>query len=79
MTIAEFQAWLDGFNEAIDGEPTPEQWAKIRDKISDLQAVRTPNVPSIPFDWGKKYMTRRIGEPMWTRSDRQKFAYETIC
>ncbi len=36
MTIKEFKAWLEGFEEAMGGAPTPEQWAKIRAKIETL-------------------------------------------
>ena len=39
MTIKEFNAWLDGFSEAIGDAPTPDQWQKIKAKlqgVSDL-------------------------------------------
>lgn len=34
MTLNEFKAWLDGFSEAIGESPTPEQWAKVREKLA---------------------------------------------
>lgn len=37
MTIAEFKAWLDGFEAAMSGAPTEEQWAKIKAKIGGLR------------------------------------------
>lgn len=44
MTISEFRAWLDGFKEAIGEAPTPEQWAKVLQKVSE---VREP-LPVLP-------------------------------
>ncbi len=44
MTIREFRAWLDGFKEAIGEAPTPEQWAKVLQKVSE---VREP-LPVLP-------------------------------
>ncbi len=36
MTMAEFNAWLEGFEEAIDGTPTKAQWKKIRAKLDTV-------------------------------------------
>ncbi len=33
MTLTEFNAWLEGFEEAIDETPTKAQWKKIRAKM----------------------------------------------
>lgn len=47
LTIPEFKAWLEGYAEAIDGAPTPEQWAKVLDKVARLgvQPVIPPAIP----------------------------------
>lgn len=37
MTIAEFKAWLEGFEAALTGAPTPEQWETIKAKIAQLR------------------------------------------
>ena len=29
MTPDQFKAWFEGFCEAIDAAPTPEQWARL--------------------------------------------------
>ncbi len=34
--MAEFNAWLEGFEEAIDGTPTKAQWMKIRAKLDTV-------------------------------------------
>jgi hypothetical protein len=36
MTPTEFKAWFEGFCEAIDAAPTPEQWAKIKAKAAEM-------------------------------------------
>ena len=37
MTIAEFKAWLEGFEAAMGNAPTPEQWETIKAKITQLR------------------------------------------
>ena len=38
MTAQEFQAWLEGFEEVLEGKvPNKKQWGKIRNKIKMLQ------------------------------------------
>lgn len=37
MTVAEFKAWLDGFEASVMGAPTEEQWAKIKAKIGAIK------------------------------------------
>lgn len=52
MTIAEFKAWLDGFKEGLGEAPTPEQWAKVLEKVEkvrepvDLRPFLAP--PAVP-------------------------------
>lgn len=77
MTISEFQAWLDGFSEAIDGAPTPAQWEKIKEKVATLQSVRLTDVlpPILP----PPYVPRHIGSPMWTGPNDVKWPYVTTC
>lgn len=36
MTLAEFKAWLEGFEAAMNGPPTAEQWATIKAKIGKV-------------------------------------------
>ncbi|WP_176074335.1 hypothetical protein [Brucella intermedia] len=42
MSFNEFKAWLEGYSEAFTDEaPTAEQWAKIVEKLSTVQLVKT--------------------------------------
>jgi hypothetical protein len=43
MTIAEFQAWLDGYSASFGDAPNAEQWAKIKGKIATLAVVAVPS------------------------------------
>ena len=50
MTLQEFKAWLEGFEEAFaDGAPTPDQWAKVKSKLAETEALTwaMPEAPKI--------------------------------
>lgn len=48
MTLNEFKAWLAGFSEAIHESPTPEQWAKVREKLALVtEPAFAPTYPPI--------------------------------
>lgn len=55
LTLNEFRQWLEGFEECFvgpypkDGSPNTDQWAKIRAKLADVEAV--PIVPVQPAPW----------------------------
>lgn len=61
MTPQEFKAWLEGFSEAIDEAPTPEQWAKIKAKAAKIVPAPAPSLP-VTVD-------RTIGGPRWATDD----------
>ena len=51
MTLGEFKAWFEGFNESIDGAPTPEQFEKIKEKIDSVYEepyLRAPLTSPLP-------------------------------
>ena len=48
MTLSEFRAWLDGFKEAIGDAPTTEQWAKVLEKLAQVNDPAPVIVPQIP-------------------------------
>lgn len=41
MTPNEFKAWFDGFTEAFSGCPTKAQWARIKERVSDIDGKAT--------------------------------------
>lgn len=36
MTPQEFKSWFDGFTEALTGVPTKAQWARIKDRVGEI-------------------------------------------
>lgn len=36
MKVAEFQAWFEGFTEAIPGIPNEKQWERIKEKVAAI-------------------------------------------
>lgn len=55
MNFTEFKHWLDGFSEAMGDSPTPEQWAKIKAKLAQVNTYQVgdfgkifPSGPSYP-------------------------------
>lgn len=39
MTLQEFKAWFDGFIENIPKQPTLKQWARIKERVSEIDGV----------------------------------------
>lgn len=78
MTFSEFKAWLDGFNEAIDGAPTEEQWQRIMEKMEQVvpdtrmipepvpQPVPRPQPVPAPY-WGPHTNPGDLGPKIWCR------------
>lgn len=64
MTPDQFKAWFEGFCEAIDQAPTPEQWAKIKAKVADLREKPLVNLrePEFKRQWTDEqlYASQRI-------------------
>lgn len=64
MTVTDFKNWLEGFSEAIDGAPTPEQWAKVKAKFAEVQIVTFPPMPLVQAGNDRLH----FGMPMCERS-----------
>jgi len=70
MHTSEFKAWFDGFTEAIKDKPTKRQWARIKERLAEVDGNYTP--PQVFFDryWYPKFHTYPIwystGSPTYT-------------
>jgi hypothetical protein len=52
MDVKEFKAWFEGFCESIGEAPTPEQFAKIKAKVSKLNdAPKVAYREPLPRTW----------------------------
>ncbi len=36
MQVSEFKAWFDGYTEAMNGTPTKAQWARIKERVAEI-------------------------------------------
>lgn len=41
MTPQEFKAWFDGFTEAFSGVPTKAQWARVKERVAEIDGKAT--------------------------------------
>lgn len=41
MTPKEFKAWFEGFTEAFTGCPSKAQWARIKDRVGEIDGHET--------------------------------------
>jgi hypothetical protein len=65
MTPQEFKAWFDGFTEAFTGCPTKAQWARIKERVSEIDGK--PVTERVYVD---RYWPAAIpynGYPYWSR------------
>jgi hypothetical protein len=44
MTPEQFAYWLQGFAELNEDQPTPEQWASIREHLATVFTKETPPI-----------------------------------
>jgi hypothetical protein len=63
MTPTEFKAWFEGFTEAMAADPTPAQWAKVKERVAQIDGK--PVTERIYLDhywprpWRDPWVTRR--------------------
>ena len=36
MTPSDFKSWFEGFTEALSGAPTKAQWARIKERVAEI-------------------------------------------
>ena len=56
MTPQEFKAWFDGFTENVDKQPTQKQWARIKERVAEIDGKAVTErvyvdlyVPTYPY------------------------------
>jgi len=68
MSVPEFQAWLEGFNEAIHGSPNKAQWERIKDKIALIRPDK--EIQHVYRDWYSGWYERPYTyQPIITYTD----------
>jgi len=49
MTLNEFKAWLEGFEESFaDNRPGAHQWKKIKEKLDSISVLKPPVTRDLP-------------------------------
>lgn len=54
MHLSEFKAWFEGFTDGIGGTPSPKQWNKIKERVSQITNDYTP-APVFIRDYVRPY------------------------
>ena len=67
MTPSEFKAWFDGFTEAFDKTPSQKQWARIKERVAEIDGK--PVTERVYVDRYLPYV--RPWQPYW--------GYTTLC
>lgn len=62
MTPQEFKSWFDGFTEALTGVPTKAQWARIKERVAEIDGKQVTErvfvdryYPSYPPHYWRPY------------------------
>lgn len=59
MTPQEFKAWFEGFTEAFDRLPSKAQWARIKERVAEIDGRPVTEHVYIDRYWRYPY-------PLWT-------------
>lgn len=64
MTMSEFKAWLEGYEESfIEDAPSREQWAKIKSKLDEVKASPPATLPQVLWPLREREPERRWSVP----------------
>jgi hypothetical protein len=55
MTPKEFKAWFEGFTEAFTGCPTKAQWARIKERVAEIDGKETTQRIFVDRYWPMYY------------------------
>lgn len=66
MTPKEFKAWFEGFTEAMEGQPTPDQWSKIKTRVAQIDGTPTSYPVFVDRYWPAARPWYRDGPPLWS-------------
>lgn len=67
MLPDELQAWFKGFNEALEGRPSKDQWKKLVEAIESMDIHKGPKARLLPFDDHDKESNPFIPSPAMPR------------
>jgi len=76
MTLPEFKAWFEGYTENISKQPTQKQWARIQERVSEIDSKPVTEKVFIDRYW-KDYQPTWYG-PYVTYTSGKKSDNTTI-
>jgi hypothetical protein len=60
MTLTEFKAWFSGYEEGIETTPTEKQWARIKQRVAEID-----NMPTTQTVFVDRYYRDYYRQPIW--------------
>lgn len=55
MTPADFKSWFEGFTEAMTGQPTKAQWARVKERVAEIDGKPITERVFIDRYWSHYY------------------------
>jgi hypothetical protein len=62
VTPQEFKAWFEGFTEAFDRIPTKAQWARVKERVAEIDGEPVTERVFVDRYWPSRYHEYR---PYW--------------
>lgn len=68
MTLTEFKAWFEGYTENITKQPTQKQWARIQERVGEIDGEATTRTVFIDryrdywpdYHWNRPYWSNPV-------------------
>ncbi len=64
MTPSEFKAWFEGFTEAFSGVPTKVQWARVKERVAEIDGKPVTERVFIDRYWPQYYHNYNTLRPL---------------
>jgi hypothetical protein len=64
MNLSEFKAWFEGFTEDMEERPSAKQWARVKEKISQIKDA-PPVTQHVFHDYYYRPWRRWYEGPIW--------------
>jgi hypothetical protein len=77
MTPREFKAWFEGFTEAFTGCPTKAQWARIKERVGEIDGVAVTERIYLDRYWPSYYPTYPYWSTITTSTPLTSASYVT--
>lgn len=66
MTPSEFKSWFEGFTEAMNDVPSKKQWARIRERVAEIDGKPVTERVFVDRYWPYPYYPYTSSGIRWT-------------